>query len=121
MQQFVQPDVGNSYWPKTQEKGMPHVVCGCLLTVCCWRFAQLVVRAVGGLRGWRFARRAVCGWRFGRLAVWGLVVWGLAVWGLAVWAVGGLGVWAFRRLATWAGSGLGGWRFAWLADWAVGD
>ena len=22
--------MGNSYWPKTQEKGIPHVVCGCL-------------------------------------------------------------------------------------------
>ena len=109
MQEFGQPDVGNSYWPKTQEKDIPHVVCGCLLTVCCWRFARLVVGAVGGLHGWRFVRWAVCGWRFGRLAVWGLAVRG--------WRFGG---WAFRRLAVWAGSGLGGWRFAWLADWAVG-
>ena len=31
-----------------------------------WRFARLAVCAVGGLRGWRFARLAVCavgGWR----------------------------------------------------------
>ena len=40
-----------------------------------WRFARLAVCAVGGLRGWRFARLAVCavgglrGWRFARLAV----------------------------------------------------
>ena len=117
MQQFGQPDVGYSYWPKAQEKDIPHVVCGCLLTVCCWRFARLVVGAVGGLRGWRFARWAVYGWQFGRLAVLG----GWRFGRLAVWAVGGLGGWAFQWLAVWAGSGLGGWRFSWLAVCVVGQ
>ena len=73
---------------------------------------------VGGLRGWRFARFAVCvvgdwcGWRFARLAV---CVWRFAFGGLAVdgfrLAVDGLrlavgGCWRFA---------FGGWRFGGLA------
>ena len=108
-------DVGNSYWPKKQEKGIPHVVCGCLLTVCCWRLARLVVGAVGGLRGWRFARWAVCGWRFGRLAVCAV-----GVCAVGVCAAGGLRGGRFTRLAVYAVGGLRGWRFARLAVCAVG-
>ena len=53
-----------------------------------WRFARLAVCAVGGLRGWRFARLAVCavgglrgGW-FPRLAVCAVCVWWFAFGGL---------------------------------------
>ena len=76
-----------------------------------WRF---VVCAVGGLRGWWFARLAVCavgglrGWRFARLAV---------------CVVGGLRGWRCARLAFCAAGavgGLRGWRYARLAVCAVG-
>ena len=69
MQQFGQPDVGNSYWPKSA--GERHTTCGLWLFV---NGSLLAVCAVSGRRGWRFARWAVCDWLFGRLAVWGLAV-----------------------------------------------
>ena len=86
-----------------------------------WRFARLAVCAVGGLRGWQFARLAVCAvgglrsWRFARLAV--CAVGGLRGWRLARLAFCAVGVlrgwrfarWHFARLAFCA---VGGWRFA---------
>ena len=108
--------MGNSYWPKKQEKGIPHVVCGCLLTVCCWRFARLVVGGVGGLRRWRFARWAVGGLGVGGLGVGGLGVGGLGVGGLGV---GGLGVGGLGVGGLGVG-GLSGWRFGRLGVTAVG-
>ena len=103
-------------WPYSHKSWLP--VGGLLLKVCAvgglrgWRFARLAVCAVGGcrfavcavggLRGWRFARLAVCVWRFafGGLAVNGFR---LAVDGLRL-AVGGCWRFAF-----------GGWRFGGLA------
>ena len=61
-----------------------------------WRFAYLVVYAVGGLGG----------------------LWlGL----LAVWSVGGLVGWRFEWFVVGAVGGLVGWRFGRLAIWSVGD
>ena len=107
--------------------------------ICCEFVAQSVC-SVGGLRGGRFARWAVCavggfarwavcavgdlcGGRFARLAVY--AVGGLRGWRfarLAVCAVGGLrGGWRFGQLAVCAVGGLRGWRFARLAVCAIGD
>ena len=87
------------------------VVCAVGRLVVCglrgWRFARLAICAVGGLRGWRFARLAVCavgglrGWRFARLAV--CTVDGWRGWRYARWAdcaVGGLRGWRFARFAV---------------------